>query len=849
MGWSKTIKRRLKFLLNPILNYLLIQDQREANQFARYYAELPVQPKTIFYESQEGQTQTGNPYALFTYLVRHPDFKHYQHIWSVQHPNHLTPGMHGFKAAKNVHFVKRGSKPYLKWLACSETVINNQTFPTYFTPKDGQTYLNTWEGTSLKSLETDHLRNPFFSKNIMRNFLNTQYLLSQNSYTTRIFKKNYKLEGLYEGGIIETGYPRVDLTLHTNPKLVVESLKQGGLTLSPSKATLLYMPTLSETDMKEDARSETSIKEVGHLLADLNHLKRELGDTYNLLLKVDPLLYEEARKSTELRSFLVPDHLDPNELLAAVDIFVTDFSNLVVDVLVTNKPILFYARDLDSHSIQRKYGVEPDTLPGPILFQCSELISSLRNLERVQMSYKAAYQTMKRQLTPYEDGHVSERISQLLFNSSNKRKPVKIESCATSKKKILIYPGGLKPNGITASAINLLNNIDYETYDVTCLSRVSTDPDVIANLKKIPSQVRLVFRPGRSLYRMGDVYKDKMIMNRGIHRPTEQRLWPEAAYQREIRRLLGNTHFDYGIDFNGYNLYWAKFLLTAKAERRLLFLHSDLLSDSERTVNGRKPHKVNLQAMFSVFHRFDKLVSVSESTMRVNQTNLSRYAAPEKFVYALNSINPERILQMAHDVTSFPLRQPAQALSLDAPETEPKPLPMPDSRHLNFVNVGRLSTEKGQATLIQAFGHFHATHPESRLFILGKGPLKDDLENVITTLGLTDSVFLLGQVDNPFYIMNQCDCFVLSSHYEGQPMVLLEALTLKMSILATDIVANRTVLEDGKYGILVQNSVEDLANGMMQIAANIDQGQENAPFDPKDYNRKAMDMFYQILDH
>src|SRR5690606_39974709 len=60
--------------------------------------------------------------------------------------------------------------------------------------------------------------------------------------------------------------------------------------------------------------------------------------------------------------------------------------------------------------------------------------------------------------------------------------------------------------------------------------------------------------------------------------------------------------------------------------------------------------------------------------------------------------------------------------------------------------------------------------------------------------------FLLGQVENPFALMKKCDCFVLSSHYEGQPMVLLEAMTLGMNIIATDIVANRTVLENGKYG-------------------------------------------------
>ncbi|MDQ7862174.1 glycosyltransferase [Peribacillus frigoritolerans] len=92
----------------------------------------------------------------------------------------------------------------------------------------------------------------------------------------------------------------------------------------------------------------------------------------------------------------------------------------------------------------------------------------------------------------------------------------------------------------------------------------------------------------------------------------------------------------------------------------------------------------------------------------------------------------------------------------------------------------------------------------SKLYILGQGPLKEDLQAIIDELDLNHSIHLLGQLENPFSFMEKCDCFVLSSHYEGQPMVLLEAMTLGMKIMATDIVANRTVLENGKYGLLVE---------------------------------------------
>jgi glycosyltransferase involved in cell wall biosynthesis len=169
----------------------------------------------------------------------------------------------------------------------------------------------------------------------------------------------------------------------------------------------------------------------------------------------------------------------------------------------------------------------------------------------------------------------------------------------------------------------------------------------------------------------------------------------------------------------------------------------------------------------------------------------------------------------------------------------------PSQENINFVNMGRLSPEKGQDNLIRAFAHFHSRYSNSKLYILGQGPLREGLQALIDGLQLNDSVHLLGQLEHPFGFMKKCDCFVLSSHYEGQPMVLLEAMTLEMKIIATDIVANRTVLEDGKYGLLVENSIAGLKEGLYSLVS-----QEtifNEKFDYAQYNSLAMTTFYKCL--
>lgn len=173
-------------------------------------------------------------------------------------------------------------------------------------------------------------------------------------------------------------------------------------------------------------------------------------------------------------------------------------------------------------------------------------------------------------------------------------------------------------------------------------------------------------------------------------------------------------------------------------------------------------------------------------------------------------------------------------------------VPYPSECNYNFVNMGRLSPEKGQDNLIKAFHTHIQSYPDSRLYILGDGPLRKDLQKIVDSLELQDYVYLMGQLENPFGFMKMCDCFVLSSHYEGQPMVLLEAMTLGMRILATDIIANRTVLENGRYGTLVDDSIAGLENGLKAVRTEINTVMQ--AFDYNEYNKKAMDTFYKVLN-
>jgi glycosyltransferase involved in cell wall biosynthesis len=117
--------------------------------------------------------------------------------------------------------------------------------------------------------------------------------------------------------------------------------------------------------------------------------------------------------------------------------------------------------------------------------------------------------------------------------------------------------------------------------------------------------------------------------------------------------------------------------------------------------------------------------------------------------------------------------------------------------------VGRLTDQKAFDMLILAFSLVRKNRPV-RLLILGEGENRSALQSLIRQLGLEEDVSLMGFVQNPYPYVSHSSLFVLPSRWEGLPTVLIEALYLGASIVATDCPGgSREILKDGQYGRLV----------------------------------------------
>jgi glycosyltransferase involved in cell wall biosynthesis len=252
-----------------------------------------------------------------------------------------------------------------------------------------------------------------------------------------------------------------------------------------------------------------------------------------------------------------------------------------------------------------------------------------------------------------------------------------------------------------------------------------------------------------------------------------------------------------------------------------------------------------LRAVFALYPQFDRLVSVSSSLSALNRKSLARRLdlEPSRFVSARNLVDADRVREgMREDLLGLdghPMDEQTGVTTIP-----PWVDALRDHREPSwFVSVGRFSTEKNQARLIRAFATVHAARPEARLLIVGYGPLRAKLQELIDGLELTGAAFLAGPYPNPFPILAAADCFVLSSDYEGQPMVLLEAAIAGLPIVSVAFRSVRDALVDGEL-LVVEQDDTSLTGGMLSFL----EGQlRPATLDVAAYMREATGEFLDAM--
>jgi CDP-glycerol glycerophosphotransferase len=294
------------------------------------------------------------------------------------------------------------------------------------------------------------------------------------------------------------------------------------------------------------------------------------------------------------------------------------------------------------------------------------------------------------------------------------------------------------------------------------------------------------------------------------------------AYENEFKRLFSTYRFDNIIDFNGYRTFWSALFAFGNAKHKSIYLHNDMYKEAIL----RYP---SLNKAFFLYKEFDKLISVSKSVSKSNMKLLNNKfnLNKDKFCFVNNLIDSDKYLQLA-DKSNYSASY--QNFMLD--------------KRMKFINVGRLSPEKGQEKLIKVFVKLLEKNKNIALYIMGKGVLEQRLLTLINKYNVSDNIILLGQQSNPYPFIKNAGCMVLTSLHEGQALVLLEALSVGIPCISTDIAGPRSVLEDG-YGLLceesidgIQIAIENFINGKLKFKL----------FSPIKYNQDAIEMFNKSIN-
>ncbi|MGB5531012.1 MAG: glycosyltransferase family 4 protein, partial [Ignavibacteriaceae bacterium] len=135
--------------------------------------------------------------------------------------------------------------------------------------------------------------------------------------------------------------------------------------------------------------------------------------------------------------------------------------------------------------------------------------------------------------------------------------------------------------------------------------------------------------------------------------------------------------------------------------------------------------------------------------------------------------------------------------------------------------VSNFRPQKDHATLIEAFSILCKSGIDSELWLVGDGPTKPGMEKLVKDLGIESKVRFWGTISHPAEMYHQFSIFALSTHYEGHPLVILEAMSYGLPIVATRISSIPETIAHEVNGLLVNpNDPQDLAQALQNLIEN-----------------------------
>ncbi|WP_069173046.1 bifunctional glycosyltransferase/CDP-glycerol:glycerophosphate glycerophosphotransferase [Streptomyces griseus] len=397
--------RRVRLLLRALRTR---RDRLHARGFkARVYdswlLRLPVRKGAVVFESHMGRCYGDSPRAVYEEVRRRG--LPLRCVWSYESsPAGFPPG---------ARLVRRWSWRYLWALARAEFWVDNQGFPQQLRKPSGTTYLQTWHGSAYKRMGFDETRvrmqNAPQRERLQRAVHRFDHFLVRSEHDVRTLARAYRLP---EEALLRTGYPRNDALVAARARDEAEGRfprpsLAAELGLPDHREVVLYAPTFRAGGGRRRRRP---------LLLDAARFAERFGDRYTLLVRAH---YLEAASLPVCPPGTVVDvsgHHDVSELLALADILVTDYSSIMFDYALLDRPVVLFAPDLDAYAAERgSYFDLREKAPGPVVGTEDELFAVLDRPKAADAGFRERRAAFAEEFGGYDRGDAARAVVDTVF--------------------------------------------------------------------------------------------------------------------------------------------------------------------------------------------------------------------------------------------------------------------------------------------------------------------------------------------------------------------------------------------------------------------------------------------------
>lgn len=357
-------------------------------------ARAPARPRTVLIEAFHGRSADDSPGPVAQALRRlAPDLD----LALVVDDPRVRPG-------EGVRAVARRSTEWHALLSGAAAYVSNASAPPWFAKRPGQVHLQTWHGTPLKRIGEDRgpgdLQVWRHRRDVAAQAAGWDALVSANPLSSQAFRSAFG----YTGPMLESGYPRNDLLVDPAVRDRARARTREVLGVAPDAHVVLYAPTWREHAGRRDAKPLHL--DAPRLVAALPGSVVLVRGHYNAAGAADAF----DGRSGVLDVTRFPDAAP---LFCAADALVTDYSSVLFDFVLLDRPVVLLVPDLERYrEVERGFYLDPaDRAPGPLARTTDEVVELLRGAD----TGTAARAAFREEFCPWDDGHAADRVARWLL--------------------------------------------------------------------------------------------------------------------------------------------------------------------------------------------------------------------------------------------------------------------------------------------------------------------------------------------------------------------------------------------------------------------------------------------------